>query len=200
MAMLGTVQLTVEKERGTHQVQATKYAVEKGEPFTDHVKKTPSEFSLSGYILDGVNQSTYTTKFAQLTDYMNKGAIVKYVGKTSFSNVIILDITEDHSSDVENGLAVSIKLQRVRVTTTAWQKVPPKTKPAVKPVTQAGKKKPVSSKPSASTASKAVYHVMKKGETYSHLRVKYGTSVTQLRAWNKYPDTKIPIGARLRVK
>ncbi len=42
-------------------------------------------------------------------------------------------------------------------------------------------------------------HTTKKGDTYSGLSEQYGVSVENLRAWNGYEDTKIPIGVDLIV-
>lgn len=188
---LGTVTLVIEKESGSHHVDATQYAVEKGEPFTDHVKKRPSEWSISGYILND-NFNVYLEK---LKTMMNNGEVVKYVGKTSVANVIIKDINDDYSADIKNGFALSISLQKVRITTTSWQKAPVKTKPIVKPPTDGGKKKPTGPK-----KSKEVYHIIKKGDTYWALSRKYGSSIADLRKWNKWDDRKLPINGRARVK
>lgn len=42
-------------------------------------------------------------------------------------------------------------------------------------------------------------HETKKGDTYSSISIKYKVSVENLRKWNKYPDTRIPIGVKLIV-
>ena len=45
----------------------------------------------------------------------------------------------------------------------------------------------------------ATTHTTKSGDTYGSLAKKYGVSVTQLRKWNGYKDTEIPIGVELKV-
>jgi LysM repeat protein len=193
MAKLDTVELFIEGESENHSVKATEYAVERGEPFTDHVAKKSSEFSISGYIIS----DDYEAEKENLKKVMNSGKVVTYVGKMTASNVIILSISGKHSSSVANGMDVSISLRRVRLTTTPWQKAPVKSKPAQKPPTSGGSKKPVAAKPSTSTV---IYHVTKKGDTYWGLSKKYGSSIANLRTWNKYEDTKIPIGVKVRVE
>lgn len=193
MAKLGHVTIFAEKESGIHSVDVTQYAVEKGEPFTDHVKKRPSEWSVTGYIL----KDNWKMQLESLKKMMNNGTIVKYVGKTMATDVVITYIADDYSSNVANGFGINVSLQKVRITKTAWIKVPPKQKPVQKPISNSGKKKPVQKKPRASAA---VYHKVKKGETYWLMNKKYGTSIQQLRNWNKYPDRRIPIGVKLRVK
>ncbi|KZE66992.1 hypothetical protein AWM68_19825 [Fictibacillus phosphorivorans] len=193
MAKLGNVSLHIEKEGESHKIEATMYAVEKGEPFTDHVAKRPSEFSISGYILS----NSWENSMAQLKSMMEKGEITKYVGKMVAQDVIITDISGDHDSSVANGAAIKISLRRIRITKTAWIKANPQEKATRKPVSNTGKKKPISKTPRKSTA---VYHVIRKGQTYWYLFKKYGTSIQQLRSWNNWPDTKIPIGGKARVK
>lgn len=194
MAKLGEVSLFIEKESEKYRVEATEYAVEKGEPFTDHVAKRPEEFTITGYILS----DNWQLSRDKLKGYMNSGTILKYVGKTTASDVVILDMPLEHDSNIKNGAAINITLRKIRITKTAWEKADSKQKPQQKPTTNSGKKKPVSknSKP----ANAPVYHIMKKGQTYWWLAKKYGTTVGALRELNPWPDRQIPIGAKARVK
>lgn len=193
MARLGSIVIHVEKESYRDQVKATEYAVERGEPYTDHIEAQPFEFSLSAYLIG----DDYETRLEKLKEYMKKGAVLKYTGRSSASNVVILDIARDYTADIGNGVAVSISLRRIRIASSPWVKAPPKRKPVQKPTTQSGKKKPVSKK--ARTTS-ARYHITRAGDTYYGLSRKYGSSIQQLRTWNRYPDRQIPIGIKLRVK
>ncbi len=182
MAKLGKVKLLIESEGDSSGVDATSYPVEKGVPFTDHVQENPDEFSLSGSII-GPN---FKADKEYLKKEMKKGTIFTYTGRNIAKNVIILSIDGNMDSNISNGSDISIKLQTIRIATTPWVKVK-----------NNGKKKPVNKKP---TKSKAVYHRVKKNDTYWGMWKKYGTSISQLRKWNKYPDRRIPIGVKLRVK
>lgn len=52
-----------------------------------------------------------------------------------------------------------------------------------------------------SSSSKAIYHTVKKGDTVSELAVKYGSTIAQIKSWNKLKDVnKIYVGQKLRVK
>ncbi|AOH54490.1 hypothetical protein ABE28_009005 [Peribacillus muralis] len=184
MAKLDNVSLFIETENENYKVDVTEYAVEKGEPFTDHVSKRSPEFTISGYILS----SDYETSKKKLISIMESGKIIKYVGKLSASNVVITNISGKRTSNVQNGMGIDISLRRIRISTTSWKK---------KPTNNSGKKKPVSKK---KPANKNKYHVTRKGDTYWGLSRKYGSSIPQLRKWNKYPDRRIPIGVKLRVK
>jgi LysM domain len=180
MARLGKVQLLIEKEGDSKSIDATSYPVEEGIAITDHVERKPEEFSLSGFII-GPN---YKSDKEYLEKEMYKGTMFTYVGRNIAKNVIIVDISGDVDSTIANGTAISIKLREIRIASTPWVKVK-----------NGGKKKPVSSKPSG-----PVYHVTKKRDTYWGCWKRYGTSIAQLRKWNKYPDRRIPIGVKLRVK
>lgn len=183
MAKLGKVSLTITDEGLSSSVSATSYPVEKGSPLSDHVQEETQTLSINGFVLG----SNYKSDLQYLRDSMRNGAVLKFVGRTIASNVIITSIDDNRTADVGNGSEVSIKLQFVRFATTSWTKV--KT---------SGKKKTVSKK--RSTKTKKVYHVTRKGDCYWKLWKKYGTSISQLRKWNRYPDRRIPIGVKLRVK
>jgi len=181
MGKLGNVNLLIESESDSSSVDATSYPVEKGVPFTDHVSEKPDEFTLTGYIIG----DNYKADKDYLKQQMKKGTVMTYVGRNIAKNVIILSIDGTEDASIANGASVSIKLQTIRIANTSWVSVQ-----------NSGKKQVVSQK----AATTPVYHVVKKGDTYWGLSKKYGTSIAQLRAWNKYPDTKIPIGVKLRVK
>lgn len=193
MAKLDGVEIFIENEEEQHSVNATEYAVEKGEPFTDHIAKKPSSFSISGYIIS----DDFETDKEKLMGIMNSGKIINYVGKMTATSVVILDIRGSHGAAISNGMTLDITLRRVRVTATSWQQVPPKEKPDQKPPTSGGTQKTT---PATPTPSPEKYHVIKKGDTYWGLSGKYGSSIAQLRTWNGWADTKIPIGAKARVK
>jgi len=180
LARLGNVTLTIEKEDDSGSVDATSYPVEQGIPMTDHVEQKPDEFSLSGVLVG----SSYKSDYEYLRKCMKSGTIITYVGRNIAKNVIIVSISGTMDASISNGREVSISLKQIRIASTPWVKVK-----------NSGKKKPVTNKP-----TKAVYHVTKKGDTYWDCWKWYGTSIAQLRAWNKYPDRRIPIGIKLRVK
>lgn len=193
MAKLGDVLVHVEKENLRSSVNATEYGVEQGEPFTDHIEKKPDVMSLSVYLIG----EDHKTRMEKLKGYQRIGKLVKYVGRSAVDNVVILDISRDYTSEIANGVAVIITLRKVRIANSPWVKVPPKKKPSVKPPTKGGEKKPTQKK---TRSSPAAYHRVKPGDTYWGLSKRYGSSIQQLRRWNKYPDRSIPVNVKLRVK
>ena len=107
MAFLGDVEIFIEKENETHSVEATKYPVEKGEPFTDHVSKNSSEFSINGYIIS----DDWETDKNRLIKLMDSGTITKYIGKMTASNVVILNIGGVQRAEMKNGMELSISMR-----------------------------------------------------------------------------------------
>jgi LysM repeat protein len=187
VAKLGNYNLFVIRESPQFSIETTSYPVEKGIAFTDHVKPEPETMQLEVFL----HGDDHMKQLDKLKNSMYKGEIMTYAGRFIMRNVIIEDVSPDADASSENGIPATIKLRQIRVATTPYVKANAQTKKT----TNAGKKQPTPKKPST-----AVYHVTKRGDTYWGLSKKYGTPVSQLRAWNKYPDTKIPIGVKLRVK
>lgn len=194
MAKLGTMTLFVERERYNESVNATSYPVEKGVAFTDHVQSNPTTLSLQVFM----QGSRATDDLATLRNQMKSGVILKYVGRQTASNVIILSLDHPHDASIRDGFMVTMELREVRITKSPWVKAPKKQKPTRKPTDTTGKKKPVAKKARTSTAR---YHIIKAGDTYWALARKYGSRVSDVIAWNKqYEPTRIPIGVKVRVK
>ncbi|EST12043.1 LysM peptidoglycan-binding domain-containing protein [Sporolactobacillus laevolacticus] len=185
---LGKVKLYIETEKLSNSVTATSYPVEQGEPITDHVQRQPETLSLDGWILSG---NSYKAELQYLRDSMRKGTLLTYTGRTVARNVIITSLDDTRTGDVSNGAAVSAQLQFIRIVKEKWTSTSARAKTAKKTV---GKKKKTVNKKSS-----AQYKTIKKGWTYYLISRKYGTSVSQLRSWNKYPDKALPIGKKIRV-
>lgn len=178
------------QESFTNTVNVTSYPTEKGLSISDGIQRQPKTFSISGKILR--KTSSDAEKVVQaLEKKQNAGTVVAYAGRTNAKNVVITNIQGSYDSTVGNGLNVTIDLQEVRIA-----KSPYIVKKTTK--TTAGKKGTSNTKKTTKTAK--VYHKVKKGDTYWGLSKKYGTSISQLRTWNKYPDRSIPTGVKLRVK
>lgn len=187
MAKLANYKIHALKEKEDARVDVTSYPVEKGLPTTDNVNSRPIMYSISGKILR--NDANDADKVRDnLKKKMFGAKRVKYIGRIKASDVLITSISSNYSSSIKNGLDVDITMQQIRVAKTPY--VRKKTKKS-----NSGKKTKIKKK---STSRK--YHTVRPGDTYWGLSRKYGTSISQLRKWNKYPDRKIPVGAKLRVK
>lgn len=185
MGKLGSVKLTILNEALSTSIDATTYPVEKGSPITDHIQQKPQTLDIQGVIVG----KSYIQNMQKLRDNMRAGKVLKYVGRFTANNVIILDISDNRKSEMKNGSEISIKLQYIRFATNSFKKK--------KETKNSGKKQPVSKTPSKTTKK---YHTVKKGDTYWGIGKKYGVSVSQLLKFNKWPAKSLPIGVKVRYK
>lgn len=177
-------------ESSDSSVNVTSYPVEKGMPLNDSVQRNPDTFSVSGKILNKSNKVRDAgKKFTKIKTMMEKGKVVKYVGRMSISNVLITNLSRSYSSTVGNGFEFNMSMQKVRVATTPFRKK--------KTTKKSSGKKSVTSKKKTTTRK---YHTVKRGDTYWGCSRKYGTTVAALRKLNPWPDRKIPIGVKMRIK
>lgn len=191
MAKLGKYNLFVLNESPQYSVQTTSYPVEKGISLTDHVQAEPESLKIDVF-LSGAN---YQKTLDQLKNSMYKGEMMNYAGRFIMRNVVIENISPSADASAKNGVMVSITLKQIRVATTPYAKAAVKNT-QVKKVSNAGQKQPAAKKD-----TNAVYHVVKKGDTFWALAKKYGTTVTNLRKLNPNVDEKkLQIGSKVRVK
>lgn len=173
-------------------VNVTSYPVEKGLPLNDGVQRNPKTYSISGKILDTFKNKNSEAKRKKLEDAMNKGTLVKYVGRIKAANVLITSFNGSYNSSIANGFNFNMELQQVRVATTPRAKK--------KTTKKKSGKKTVTKKKSSTSSNKKQFHVINKGDTYWSVAKKYGTTVAALRKLNPWPDRKIPIGAKMRIR
>ncbi|WP_239256690.1 LysM peptidoglycan-binding domain-containing protein [Listeria ilorinensis] len=159
--------------------EATQYPVEQGTPISDHVQVQNKTLSITGFLLGSSAEQDYL----KIHDFVQKGTVVTWRGRVYFHDVLVNSIIKDYDT-IENGMAVTISITTLRRASSPW----------VQKKTSSGKKQ-TTSKSQAGT-----WITVKKGDCYWKWWKQYGTSIAQLRSWNKWPDRKIPIGARARVK
>lgn len=151
MALLNNMYIFVIDEDVSYGVEATSHPVEYGIDITDHVRRKPCTVSLSGEIV-GKNASNIMKSIVAIHQ---KGALCKYVGRTSISNCIIEDFSTSHPYDVWGGCKFSMKLKEIR---TAGRGATSK-KLVVKVTVKAGTQQ-VTSK----SSTNYVTHTVKKGD------------------------------------
>lgn len=199
MAKLGTIEIFNAKETMNKSVQVTEYEVEKGSPFSDHVRRTNPSFSVSGYIFS----ETWGITEQNLEKAMNSGTIMKYVGKFTVSDVIIEDYNIGGDKQTANGVELNLSLRKIRITQTSYVNAPKKEIPQRKPLTNAGEKKQTGTvstgNPTGVASNTAKYHTIKKGDTYWYCSKKYGVSVDWLIKNNPWAPTRLPVGAKMKV-
>lgn len=208
-----------ENENITNTVSA--YPVQSGSNMADHTQRDSKTWSLDGKLLitppkpkykkvtkivkvkKGKKvhkvKKTYRVKvktrsmksqanahYAQLVKWQARGTLVKYFGAMNSGTVMIKELNRvADDGGYKNGYKITMTLQQVNII--GWGKKKRK---------HAGVKKPHKGK----RKSKKVYVTVKPGNTYWGWSMKYGTSISTLRKWNRWPDRRIPIGKKARVK
>lgn len=191
MARIGNIEIFNVNENYSNSVNITEYEVEKGSPFSDHVKQSNPSFGVNGYIFE----DNWMIVQSRLEDAMKDGKIMKYVGKFSVTDVVIESVKLDGDKYTANGVELQLRLRKIRITKNSWLKAPKKQIPQRKPVTNSGEKKPAGPREDATQT----FHTVKAGDTYWYMSRKYGVPVDWLIANNKYEPRKIPIGVKIRI-
>lgn len=186
--MLADIHLLVKEEKWINGATIPKYGVERGVEISDHVQRNNESLRISGTIMWD-HKHKYPEKIRKIKEWMANGTVLTYSGRDVGSNFLIEDF--DHSANVKigNGYTFTMTLTEVRFAKNAAQVAIE----ALKTQSKNGKQQ------TAGNANE-VYHVTKRGDTYTKLAKQYGTSWQQIKEWAKYPDTKIPVGVKVRVK
>ncbi|MFS7000435.1 phage baseplate protein [Carnobacterium maltaromaticum] len=182
MAKLDGIYIVNETDTATYAVTVTEYPVEEGMPINDAVIKVQDSFSVSGFIISSSSENELNS----LKIKMEKGSIVKYVGRMIASDVLITDITTSYAKEVGNGVGVTINLKRIRIPKSPW----------VKKITTPSNS---GNKPVVST-NNMLFHLVRAGDTYWGVSQKYGRNLNTIMGYseNKWPAHSIPIGVKIR--
>lgn len=146
---LGDIEFTVvEVENVKDSATVTDNPVESGQDVSDHVKQNPSYVNIRGQMIG----KDAASKLQKLKKYKNEGALLKYVGRNIYANMVIEDIDRIHGVKNRTGFSFDIKLKQVRIATAKeitikvsnpyTGKVDKKIATKVKSVTNKGKQQP----------------------------------------------------------
>lgn len=166
------------------------HKVEKGINISDHVERQPEVVKLSGLLVRPTAERVESL-VTQLKAIETKGVLIVFEGRRIYKNMLMSGFSIIADSEIMNGYKFSCSLTEVRIAQSSY--VSPKTKIVIAAVAQAGRKQTENKKQSP------IYHVVKKGDTYTSLGSKYGVKWQQIQSWNRYDPKKIPINAKLRV-
>ena len=170
-----------EEEEITNKV--AQYPVQSGNNITDHTQRESLTWTFEGKIF-GKNKAEIDRKYGQLVNWQHDGSLLTYTGAIRRSSMLITNLhrTEDEGG-FANAIKFSMELTHVEVVKSSFVKA-----------VNVGPKKP------SPTANPGVWVTVRPGNTYWGWMMQYGTSIQQLRNWNHWPDRRIPIGVRARVK
>ncbi|MGC6588022.1 phage baseplate protein [Paenibacillus sp. Dod16] len=114
MATINGHYLLVEDESYDFSIDVTDQPVEKDIDVTDHVQRKPRVLSLTGVVVENA------AKFeAFLKDASEKGSIVRYVGRTTFTG-LITGFAPTRNYKNATGFAYSLTIKEIRVATTSY--------------------------------------------------------------------------------
>ena len=138
---LGDVEFdVVEDENPKDSATVTDKPVESGQDVSDHAKLNPSIINIRGQMTEDAAE-----KLQVLKKYLRERALLKYVGRNAYDNVVIEDLDRVHGVKNRQGFQFNIKLKQVRIATAKEVEIniaSPKDATKVKPVTNKGKQQP----------------------------------------------------------
>ena len=193
MASIGGVNVWVETENISYDIESTEHPVEKGIEITDHVKANPISIDISGEIV-GENAEAMKDRINAL---MKKGALITGSGNNSLSNVQIKSFKATHSNKIWGGFSFDMQIKQVRVAKSAYQS---------NSLTASRKSTGMTQIQKNAQKGLPIIHKVKKGDTGWDIAQKYNTTVSALNKLNNLLNvtsngtwTTLKIGAHLVV-
>lgn len=176
-------------------VNVSTNAVAKGQYINFYTQSQPRVRSISavlyppmfGYDLD--DKAELYKQYRKLEKWAADGTELAWHGYHQSKHTVFTQVSSSHDNTSSNTIPVSIAFQDVN-----WAKSNISSKKA-----KSNSSGPKTAKKGTRT-KKTNYPRIKKGDTYWRLHKTYGTSIADLRKWNGWPDNKLPIGKKVRVK
>lgn len=180
-------------ESETNTQEVSQYAIEApNNAITDHVRRTSKIINLTIRLDEGTMAKT-DALYKKLQTWSRQGKEVEYRGASMHLDHCVMSNIGKSAEKYVSAMDLTIELTYVYFAKTSVITHKAAKKKKGKKVVKKPKKK-------AKKKSKAVYRRTKRGDTYWGFHMQVGTSIAQLRKWNKYPDRRIPIGVKLRIK
>lgn len=189
-------------ESETIQTDITTNAISPGQ-YTNHFSQTsPVQRQFDGKIGGAqVSQvSDLKNQFDKLKRWSSRGTEVElHHGQRTSNSAVLSSVGINFDAPRDNAIPVSITMQDVKWAETMVKKSSKKTT-SKKKGSNSGKKSPTKGSRKKAKPKAGKYLTIKKGDTYWGYHIKYGTSISKLRSWNGFPDRRLPIGKKVRVK
>lgn len=167
MASIGGVNVWVETESISYDIESSEHPVEKGINITDHVKANPITLDISGEIV-GQNAEAMKDRINAL---MKKGALITYSGNNTLSNAQIQSFKPQYSNKIWGGFTFSMQIKQVRVAKSAYQ---------ANSLTASRKSTGMTQIQQNVPKSTPIYYTVKKGDTVWSLAKKYNTTYSKI--------------------
>jgi|GEM_PF-2752292 len=202
MATIDGINIHVTSEKPSYSVRVSTYPIEGGAAITDHVEPQLISLNLTGLLVGDAAK-----KRNELLAKMNAGATVKYIGRNSFVNCVIVSFESTHEYTNAAGMGFTMQLQEIKKVKPLFsKKLPKKVQTIVKVLDKSGRKQTKTTKKSKgkgkSTKGKksknkgptGKKHTVREGQTWEALAYTYKVPLKTLRSWNP----QIPKGTRLK--
>ena len=111
MALINEIEIHVINEHLTYANQVSEHPIENEANITDHVKKQPISFELTGIVVDGLGGKTAGTIKEAIKGFMDKAEVVKYSGRNAVSMCLITNFATDHDAEIANGFRFTMSLR-----------------------------------------------------------------------------------------
>lgn len=169
--------------------EVTQYAIEKGEPITDHSRPSSKTITLS-ILIEEDTMAKANKVWVKLNKWRFDGTQVVFKGAVVYYKHLQIEDLTRHGEKYTSTIEATMSLKFVHFAKTSVIKKKGKTSKGKRAKTGGTK----------SEKTKKQYRTTKRGDTYWGYHQETGASIANLRKWNKYADRSIPIGVRVRVK
>ena len=163
----------------------------KGQPISTITAPGAPQITVTGHIMgEPGSEASLRKRWEKLFRWSRDLIEVEYSSATgSNTHCLIETTTQDQDKNYDNAIPVTATINYVNWSDSNANK---KKKTTTKKATKTGG--------SGRKKTTAKYVTTKSGDTYYKMSLKYRSTVAQLRKWNGWSDTKIPIGKKMRVK
>ncbi|CAJ1227163.1 hypothetical protein LZY01_19750 [Levilactobacillus zymae] len=139
-------------------------------------------------------------QFDSLKRWSTNGTEVElHHGQRQSNHAVLTSTASNFDAPRDNAVPVSIAIEDVKWAKSEVSKKS-KGKATTKKENNTGKKAETKGTRKANKPKAGKYLTIKKGDTYWGYHLSFGTSIAKLRSWNGFPDNKLPIGKKIRVK
>lgn len=185
-------------ESETTTTDMTTNAIAPGQYINHFAQNSPTQHQIDGKLGGSATSKMAGLKkqFNSLKRWATNGTEIElHHGQRTSNSAILTSVAANFDAPRDNALPVSIALQDVK-----WARSEIKKKSKTKATKKKGNNVGDKSATKGSRNKKGSYLTIKKGDTYWGYHLRFGTSIAKLRSWNGFPDKKLPIGKKIRVK
>lgn len=191
---------TTESETSTSDM--TTNSIAPGQYINHFVQNQPTQRQIDGKLGGSATSKVSGLKkqYNMLRRWGRNGTEVElHHGQRGSNSAVLTSTGLTFDAPRDNALPVSVSLEDVKWATSEVKKSSKK-KTTVKQAAGSGQKSPTKGTRKAAKPKSGKYITIKKGDTYWGYHNSFGTSIAKLRSWNGFPDKKLPIGKKVRVK